>query len=45
MTKKEEREKIVEAIASEDFEEECEKLGFTICHSAEEGSGKKKANI
>lgn len=45
MDKKDEREKIAEVIASENFEEECEKLGFTVCHTAEENSSKKKANI
>ena len=45
MSKKEERAKIVEAIQSDNFEEKCEELGFTICQSAEEGTGKKKANL
>lgn len=45
MDKKEEREKIAKIIGSEDFEEECEKAGFTVCHSAEESKSKKKAVI
>ena len=45
MSKNEERSKIVEAMSSENFEEKCEELGFTICQSAEEGTGKKKANL
>ena len=45
MSKKEERARIAKVIASENFEEECEKEGFTVCYSAEEGKSKKKANV
>ena len=50
MSKKEEREKIAEAVNEAikediDFEKCCEDKGFTVCSSAEEGTGKKKANL
>ncbi len=45
MDKKEEREKIAKVIESDNFITECEKQGFTVCSSSEEGTGKKKANI
>jgi len=45
MSKKDERAKIVEAMKSDNFEEECKNQGFTICNSAEEVKGKKKANL
>jgi len=45
MSKKEERAKIVEVIDTIDFEKSCKDAGFTICNSAEESKGKKKANV
>jgi len=45
MEKEAERKKLVEAVKSSNFEEECTKMGFTVCKAAEEGTGKKKANI
>lgn len=43
MTKREEREKILSAMNSDDFIEELEKNGFTV--SAPNTTGKKKANL
>lgn len=45
MSKKEERAKIVEAMQSDNFIEACKDMGFTVCANAEEGKGKKKANL
>ncbi len=45
MDKKEERERIAKIVGSENFEEECEKAGFTVCHTSEEGKGKKQAVV
>ncbi len=45
MEKDQERKKLVEAVKSPNFEEECKKLGFTICTTGNEATGKKKANI
>ena len=43
MTKREEREKILDAINSDDFLDELEKSGFTV--STSNATGKKKANL
>lgn len=45
MTKEDERKRIAEAVKAPDFEKACEDLGFSVCNTAEEGKGKKKANI
>ena len=45
MTKKEERARLNEAIASDNFEQACKEDGFNICSNAEENKSKKKANI
>ncbi len=45
MSKKEERERIVKAVESDNFKECVEKDGFTVCSNAEESKSKKKANV
>jgi hypothetical protein len=45
MSKKDEVKRLVKAVESDNFEEECENQGFTICQSAEESKSKKKCNI
>lgn len=49
MSKKEERARIAESVKEcktyDEFQEACEKDGFTICCDVEEGKSKKKANV
>ena len=46
MSKDDERKKLTEAVKSDNFEDTCEQMGFTVCDSnANESSGKKKCNI
>lgn len=45
MSKDSEREKLTKVIATENFEETCEDLGFTVCRGEDEIRSKKKANI
>ena len=45
MPKKEERARIIKAMASENFEDACEEEGFNVCCNAEDGKSKKKANV